>query len=298
MTPCSDCGAINKVGHLYCGNCGMELPSNGSLNPPLEPPQKNQNQHIQTTDNKVPLPTLPTKKNTQSQVIDMYWLCLILFLAILSKSHNWHHVSATYVTYSGEIFTDSTEVKVENDLQGMAMVSLEIRDYTEGNDTEDGSGYYGLSEDLNQYDYRTNIQVKEFTSLMVEIIIFLLLMCLIIVISSNKNTGPRFPKAVSKIVAFTSIMCFISIVFFTISFTPIKNSDFNNLDVEDESNCVDEDIIMLGTFGFEEYSGCTNNDYVSATGVSYPGLGFIEIGFCMIMCICFPFRRRRKNSSF
>lgn len=105
----------------------------------------------------------------------MCWLCLILFLAILSKSHNWHHGSLTFVTYSDEVFTDSTEVIIENDLQGMAIIHLEIRDYTEGNDTKDGDGYYDLSEDLNQYDYRTNIQVKEYTSLIAEIIIFLLL---------------------------------------------------------------------------------------------------------------------------
>lgn len=97
---------------------------------------------------------------------------------------------------------------------------------------------------------------------------------------------------------FTSLMCLISIVFFTIFFTPTKDLDFNTYGVEDEIICIDEDIIRLGTFGFEEYSGCTNSDYISATGGFYPGLGFIEIVFCMIMCMFFPFRRSRKNSSF
>ena len=296
MAQCATCGANVRAIDKFCNECGEKNVLSSPYGPTGSPLKYRMSSTTQSIYTK---PSLNRTSKDQKKYV--YWLGIMFFLLVVGKGHSWH-ITETFAQGSDENFrgnyTDTRTGQLKHNLLGWEESDTVSRDYPgEENDTTDSSGtYYRIdSEFIDQYDYRTSIQIKEVTSFLMNVAMFLTGISLIFLVAFGNDSQVR--SSVSTLSLLAGLVMFMALAYFTLYFTPFEDPEpSNNSDEDLSSVCSDRDSFGIGTFGFEELSGCDLLEYDTYRITSTPGAGFYEMIAYTFMCYLTPIAmpKRRK----
>ena len=295
MAQCATCGANVRAIDKFCSECGEKNVLSSPYGPTGSLLKYGMSSTTQSMYTKPPL-----NHTSKDQKKYVYWLGIMFFLLLVGKGHSWH-ITETFAQGSDENFrgnyTDTRTGQLKHNLLGWKESVTESRNYPgEENDTIDSSGtYYRIdSEFIDQSDYRTSIQIKETTSFLMNVAMFLTGISLIFLLAFGNDSQVR--SSVSKLSLLAGLVMFMALAYFTLYFTPFEDPEPSNDPDEDLSSvCSNSDSFGIGTFGFEELSGCEGLEYDTYRATSTPGAAFYEMIAYTFMSLLTPFAMPKRK---
>jgi len=291
MPRCTTCGSDVKAMDKFCNECGAKNVQGSPYGPVGSPLSYGMSSLSQPKS---------VNRTSRSQKKYVYWLGVMLFLLAIGKSHSWH-VTNGFAQGNDENFrgnyTDTRTYQIKHNLLGWEELNTQFRDYPgEENDTVDSSGtYYRTdSEFIDQSEYESSIQTKEVTNFLMSVAMFLTIMSLIFLVAFGNDSQVR--SSVSTLSLLAGIVMFVALAYFTLFFTPFEDQDPNeNSDENISFECSDRDSFGIGTFGFEELSGCEGLEYETYRTTLVPGPGFYEMIAYTFMCFLTPIAMPKRK---